>query len=209
MNIQINSGGHNDLYDAAASALLDNSVAGSEREEVYHNEITNPQSGSERKSGEKRDEKSISKPYVVNSSTKYTTKTSQQQQHKTISTTQRTNDNSLTNQPNDENIPKNDESKKPEANNDRGNSKEINEPKPVATIKPDDNVQLQKSIQIYENEDESKEFINYNQNIESDKKTGRGIVIGQVITESINPQTESDITDDQIPFGTRIRPKRF
>uniref|UniRef100_T1HER8 Uncharacterized protein n=1 Tax=Rhodnius prolixus TaxID=13249 RepID=T1HER8_RHOPR len=210
MSIQINNGdlnAHNDLYD---SAFLDNNVAGSERDEVYHNEIVHPQTGA--KIGEKRDEKSISKSQLVSSSTKYGTKTTQQKnEHKTPSET-----NAVNTPKQEDNSKAQFEISNPEVQNESA-SNENSDSKTEELLKPDDNVQLQKSIKIYESsftagtnkesQEDLRETYEYNKGYQKAKKNGRGIVVGQVINDTINLQSESD--QGEIPFGTRIRPKRY
>lgn len=210
MSIHINSGdlnGHNDLYD---SSFIDNNVAGSERDEVYHNEIVQLPGN---KIGETRDEKSISKNQLVSSSTKYGTKSTQQKSSQLQATTAVNSGNMAKHE---DNINTEEDTPKTEVKNE-SNNKEQSDLKKVEILKPDDNVQLQKSIQIYEssyipgtnkeNQDQKDTYEYNNKGYQKGKKAGRGIVIGQVITDQINPQSESDQVE--IPFGTRLRPKRY
>ncbi|XP_014251973.1 uncharacterized protein LOC106668066 isoform X2 [Cimex lectularius] len=188
-----------DLFDD----FKDNEVAGNEKEEIFkkidENEISSRQIESKRKPTDKKDELEVKNQFAstvnhVQTFTPYYTTPTPAQTPSTVQSPKQE-------KPQEE---------KPETNeNVKSQTKtpNIDTTQNVEIVKPEENFQLQKSIQIYENTGHvlSKELSP--KSTRKEGKTARGLVLAEIVPETISNQ--ADVGAANIPFGARLRPKRF
>lgn len=197
------------FVNEASDVLEDNDVEGSENvhsyERVSENEIVRTEG--RKKTPSSKDSPEVIKNYIEN------------KQMGAGSSSYQTN--SVPAQKSEEN-PKIQESKNQESpsKDSEGRSTMNDQSLSQTSVKPDSNVQLQKSIQIYENtyatnddliQQEIKNLNEYGNDYTDEEKIVKGMAIGQQIDSqaSADHNKESVAFVDSVPYGSRIRPKRF